>query len=61
MPVQTVLGPIEPDALGITLPHEHLLTSLAPRFVEPADEAGRALAGEPVTPAQPVAGSAATT
>jgi phosphotriesterase-related protein len=47
--IQTVLGPIEPDALGITLPHEHLLTSLAPRFVEPADEVGRRLAREPVT------------
>ena len=23
--VQTVLGPIAPDALGVTLPHEHLL------------------------------------
>jgi phosphotriesterase-related protein len=23
--VQTVLGPIEPDAVGITLPHEHLI------------------------------------
>jgi phosphotriesterase-related protein len=47
--IQTVLGPIEPDALGITLPHEHLLTSLAPRFIAPPDEAGRRLAREPVT------------
>ena len=26
--VQTVLGPIEPDALGFTLPHEHTQISL---------------------------------
>jgi len=47
--VQTVLGPIEADALGITLPHEHLLTTLGPRFIEPADAEGRRLAAEPVT------------
>ena len=49
MPIQTVLGPIEADALGITLPHEHLLTSLAPRFIEPPDAAGQRLAREPVS------------
>jgi predicted metal-dependent phosphotriesterase family hydrolase len=26
--VQTVLGPIEPDALGFTLPHEHTQIAL---------------------------------
>ena len=46
--VQTVLGPVPPEALGVTLPHEHLLCDLGPRFVEPADE-DRALADQPVT------------
>lgn len=26
--VQTVLGPVEPDSLGITLPHEHVLVDM---------------------------------
>jgi phosphotriesterase-related protein len=47
--VQTVLGPIAPADLGITLPHEHLLIDLRPRFIDPPDEAGRALARQPVT------------
>ena len=46
---QTVLGLIDPDLLGITLPHEHLLANLADvYFVEP-DEAGeKKIAHEPV-------------
>ena len=32
--VQTVLGTIEPEDLGITLYHEHLLTSLAAWYEE---------------------------
>ena len=42
--VQTVLGPIEPEAMGITLPHEHLLTDLTPVFTPPdtASDRGRA-------------------
>jgi phosphotriesterase-related protein len=47
--VQTVLGPVAPADLGITLPHEHLLCDLGPRFVEPATDEGRALADEPVS------------
>ncbi len=47
--VQTVLGPVEPGALGIVLPHEHLLCDLRPRFVEPDTDADRALARQPVT------------
>ena len=27
--VQTVLGPIEPDELGVTLTHEHLLIDIS--------------------------------
>ena len=47
--VQTVLGPVSPGELGITLPHEHLLVDLEARFVEPTTEEGRRLAGEPVS------------
>lgn len=50
--VQTVLGPIEPDCLGITLPHEHFLidqTLGGVYFVEPESLSERALAHQPVT------------
>jgi phosphotriesterase-related protein len=46
---QTVLGPLDGDAMGITLPHEHLLIDFKVMFKEPetAADKGRALA--PVT------------
>lgn len=47
--VQTVLGPIAPEALGVALPHEHLLCDLRARFIEPATEEGRTLARQPLT------------
>lgn len=50
--VQTVLGPIEPEKLGITLPHEHLLIDLTlggVYFVEPEAMSERALAHQPVS------------
>ena len=34
--VNTVLGPIEPEDLGFTLPHEHLLVDLSPTYEPPA-------------------------
>lgn len=33
----TVLGPVSPDALGITLSHEHVFLDLTNQFREPAD------------------------
>lgn len=45
---QTVLGPIDADSLGITLPHEHLLADSTFLFVEPADDRGKVLAHQPV-------------
>jgi phosphotriesterase-related protein len=46
--VQTVLGLIDSDELGITLAHEHLLSSQREsRFVEPKEASARALAYEP--------------
>jgi phosphotriesterase-related protein len=47
--VQTVLGPIARDAIGITLPHEHLLIDFAVMFAEPAAAADRGRAREPVS------------
>ena len=41
--------PLAARPSGITIPHEHLLIDLGPRFLEPASEEGRALARAPVT------------
>ena len=46
---QTVLGPVPPDALGITLPHEHLLVDARILFAEPEDPALRDRAYAPVS------------
>ena len=47
--VQTVLGPVSPEALGPTMMHEHLLIDLRRLFDEPQDPAERALAHAPMT------------
>jgi phosphotriesterase-related protein len=47
--VQTVLGPVGAEALGITLPHEHLLIDFSVMFAEPAAAPDRARAREPVS------------
>jgi phosphotriesterase-related protein len=47
--VQTVLGPVKPDELGITLVHEHLLLDLTCLFAEPDTARGRARARQPVS------------
>ncbi len=50
--VQTVLGLIEPEGLGITLPHEHFLIDLTMGgvyFIEPEGMSERALAHQPVS------------
>ncbi|HWO06763.1 MAG TPA: aryldialkylphosphatase [Methylomirabilota bacterium] len=46
---QTVLGPIAGDAMGITLPHEHLLIDFEVMFREPATGAERGLSQQPVS------------
>ncbi|MBN2323048.1 MAG: aryldialkylphosphatase, partial [Spirochaetes bacterium] len=46
--VQTVLGLVDADSLGVTLMHEHLLTDLSTYFVEPKEASRRKLAYEPV-------------
>ncbi|MBM3945530.1 MAG: hypothetical protein FJ317_08615 [SAR202 cluster bacterium] len=47
--VQTVLGPIEPDQLGITLTHEHLLIDLGCYFKTPEEASERAWINAPLT------------
>ena len=47
--VQTVLGLINPDQLGITLPHEHLLVDQTMNFIAPTSASGRRRAYEPVS------------
>jgi phosphotriesterase-related protein len=46
---QTVRGPVDPAALGITMMHEHLLLDLRRIFDEPADPQERVLAHAPVS------------
>jgi phosphotriesterase-related protein len=47
--VQTVLGTIAPDAMGVTLPHEHLLIDFKVMFSEPAAATDKGRAWEPVS------------
>jgi phosphotriesterase-related protein len=44
----TVLGAVDGGALGITLPHEHLLIDFAVMFKEPAAASDKGLAYQPV-------------
>jgi phosphotriesterase-related protein len=48
MSVMTVTGPIEPDALGIVLPHEHLFIDLRNQFTEFTDPEKRKLSRQKV-------------
>jgi len=47
--VQTVLGLIDPDDLGITIPHEHLLGDISCWFDEPSEASEKGLAHQPVS------------
>ena len=47
--VQTVLGVIAADELGVTLPHEHFLIDLSVRFQHPVRMSDRAMSLKPVT------------
>ncbi len=47
--VQTVLGPIPPERLGVTMTHEHLLVDLAVAHGEPDNASGKGLYNEPVS------------
>lgn len=45
----TVLGPIAPEAMGVTLPHEHLLIDFEVMFASPRTATEKALAYQPVS------------
>lgn len=47
--VQTVLGLVEPENLGITLPHEHILLDNSDAVVEPMAATEKHLAHQPIT------------
>lgn len=47
--VETVKGPILPDKLGVTLPHEHLLTELTVWWVKPTERSKLELVDAPIT------------
>ena len=47
--VQTVLGPIRPQELGVTLPHEHLLIDMRAVRGVPTDASARELYDKPVS------------
>ncbi len=47
--IQTVLGPIEPEQLGVTMTHEHLLIDLMPYFHVPEEASLRSYADRPIT------------
>jgi phosphotriesterase-related protein len=51
MAVITVSGPVEKEALGITLPHEHLFIDLSFTFKGPADPALREYGRRDIRPA----------
>lgn len=46
---QSVMGLIEGDKLGFTLPHEHLFIDTMSWFVEPTDPEGKEIARQPVS------------
>jgi phosphotriesterase-related protein len=46
--IQTVLGTIDPDSLGMTLTHEHLLCDASVYFNEPTDKILKTLAYQPI-------------
>ena len=47
--VQTVLGIIDADSLGVTLPHEHLIVDALFLSVEPTEATEKRLAHQPIT------------
>ena len=47
--VQTVLGMVDADFLGVTLPHEHLLLDSSCWFEEPSEAAERVLVHQPIS------------
>jgi phosphotriesterase-related protein len=51
MNVMTVSGPVRPEALGVTLVHEHLLIDLRNQYAAPADPQRRRIGEQPLSQA----------
>ena len=47
--VQTVLGPVTPDQLGVTMMHEHLLADATVLYEEPATASDKFMSRQPIT------------
>ena len=47
--IQTVLGLIDPEGLGVTLPHEHLVSDGSCWYVEPGEASVKAMVHQPVS------------
>ncbi len=47
--VQTVIGPVTPQALGVTMPHEHLLSDVTSLYVEPTTASDMYMSRQPIT------------
>lgn len=47
--ILTVLGPISPDEMGITLSHEHCLSDESSLFEQPKEATAKRIANEPVS------------
>lgn len=47
--VQTVTGLVEPDSLGVTMPHEHLFADITCMFDPPTEASDRHRACAPFT------------
>ena len=47
--VQTVLGPVVPDQLGVTMMHEHLLADATVLYEEPAAAGDKFMSRQPIT------------
>ena len=47
--VQTVLGPVSPDQLGVTMMHEHLLADATVLYEEPAAASDKFMSRQPIT------------
>ncbi len=47
--IQTVLGAIDPDEMGVTMPHEHLLADVTCLYVEPTTASDKFMSRQPIT------------
>jgi phosphotriesterase-related protein len=48
--IMTVLGPVDPEEVGVAMMHEHIVIDLSCNFVEPQEASMRARMHDPITP-----------